>query len=131
MSAIASSTLYNAIIELEKELHSDPDLFNEMSIYEQFTFLASFFAVHTNEKVRGSDEDWLGIVDKFLEVIDSQRGGGGKYDTELSTGDWNFQLSLKPDKLSIRIRPEAATSNFNLDRSNGFCSSKAGAPASI
>ncbi|KAG9044325.1 hypothetical protein FS837_008341 [Tulasnella sp. UAMH 9824] len=84
ISAIASTTLYDAIIELEKELHSDPDLFNEMSIYEQFTFLTSFFAVHTSEKVRGSDEGWLGVVDKFLEVIDSQKGGGEKHDTELN-----------------------------------------------
>lgn len=84
MSAIASSTLYDTIIELERELHSDPDLFKQMSIYEQFTFLASFFAVHTSEKVRGSDEDWLGVVDKFLEVIDSQQGGAEKHDTELS-----------------------------------------------
>ncbi|KIO26896.1 hypothetical protein M407DRAFT_23838 [Tulasnella calospora MUT 4182] len=79
----ATSNLYDAIIELEKDLHSDADLINEMSIYEQLTFLASFFAVHANEKIRGCDEDWLGIVDGVLEAIESQEGGGERHETEL------------------------------------------------
>lgn len=93
-SILASSTLYEAILELEKDLHSDPELFGEMSIYEQFTFLESLFVVHSDERIRGTDEDWLGIVDKVLEVIESQKNGGQNPETELSK--FYRYFSIKP-----------------------------------
>lgn len=79
----ATSSLYDALVKLEVRLHSEPSLLEAMSLYSQFTILASLFALHVEENIRGGDEEWLGIVDKFLEAIKSCRGGGDHYEIEI------------------------------------------------
>lgn len=79
----ATNSLYDALIKLEIRLHSEPNLLEAMPLYSQFTVLASLFALHAEENIRGGDEGWLGIVDKFLEAIKLCRGGGDHYEIEI------------------------------------------------
>ncbi|KAG9024083.1 hypothetical protein FS837_005475 [Tulasnella sp. UAMH 9824] len=84
ITVTATEELYDEILELERGLHSEPNLIEDMSIYTQATFLASVFAVHVNEGIRGSDDGWLGVVDKLLEVIEYAKGGSDRPEIE-----WN------------------------------------------
>ncbi|KIO29008.1 hypothetical protein M407DRAFT_6486 [Tulasnella calospora MUT 4182] len=78
----ATTELYDAILELERSLHCQPSLLEHMPIFTQATFFASIFAVHKNEEIRGSDDGWLGIIDKVLKVTEYSRGGSGFQEIE-------------------------------------------------
>ncbi|KAG8902566.1 hypothetical protein FRC00_002450 [Tulasnella sp. 408] len=83
ITVTATEELYDKILELEKGLHSQPNLLEDMPIYTQATFFASVFAVHVNEGIRGSDDDgWLGIIDKLLEVTEYAKGGSSRPEIE-------------------------------------------------
>lgn len=86
----ATPELYEGILETERDLHSQPSLLEDLSIYSQTTFLASIFAVHDDDGIRGSDEDWLGVVDKVLEVIASSHSGGTGHEMEQSKHTLRF-----------------------------------------
>ncbi|KAG8972487.1 hypothetical protein FRC05_009840 [Tulasnella sp. 425] len=81
---VATETLYDAIEKLEVQLHSQPNLLDTMSVYQQFTLLASIFAIHGHEDIRGTDEAWLSIVDFFLERMENSNGGGMQYEIEIA-----------------------------------------------
>ncbi|KAG8901154.1 hypothetical protein FRC00_008741 [Tulasnella sp. 408] len=81
-TVIATPTLYDAIEKLEVRLHNEPTLVEVMSVYEQFTLVAAICAVHDHEDIRGTDENWLSIIDHFLQVIESSGGGVTAYEIE-------------------------------------------------
>lgn len=89
----ATPRLCEKIWEMEKDLHSQPNLFEDLSIYGQLTFIVSMFAVHVNEAVRGTDEAWLGVVDKVLEVVEASQGGGHAHEMEHSKSLYLFTPS--------------------------------------
>ncbi|KAG8925863.1 hypothetical protein FRC01_009602, partial [Tulasnella sp. 417] len=93
--------VYNGILEMEKTLHSKPNALEELPTYTQITFLTSMFAVHINDSIRGSDEAWLGVVDKVVEVLESSRGGGGWHEMERNP-------KQPPPTLVASMQPEPA-----------------------
>ncbi|KAG9011577.1 hypothetical protein FRB90_007158 [Tulasnella sp. 427] len=84
MTATATDTLYQAIVLLEVELHTTPTLLENMPLYQQFTFLASLFAIHQHDHIHGTDEEWLAIIDKILDVFNTSRGGKDSFEVEIA-----------------------------------------------
>ncbi|KAG9017570.1 hypothetical protein FRB90_000703 [Tulasnella sp. 427] len=103
--------LYECILDLEKDLHSNPTLFESMPIYDSFTCLASLFAIHESRNIRGGDDLWLGIVDKVLEVIEMAHCGGSRPDAEQTP-------KQPPPTLAAESETAPQRSKYQLPRSS-------------
>lgn len=132
ITVTATEELYDKILELEKGLHSQPNLLEDMPIYTQATFLASVFAVHVHEGIRGLDDDgWLGVIDKLLEITEYSKGGSSRPEIERSEYLLDLLPLCHPKRDPTFLRSKPATPDSGLNNAAGADCSNAHAPACI